>query len=142
MEQDRPRLVDFDLTPRPADDHIVDDVIVFSARVGVNSTGAANLIKGVHTWNDATQSGGLGIVVDAPQTRLENCYLDYNSLVVVDPQHVSVTDTFFLGGGNLVLKATKPNMTVHGLVVKDSIYNIGNYGKANYVRTDLPRASL
>ena len=46
----------------------------------------------VHTWN----GGGIGIKITAPQTRLLGCYLDYNSLQVVDPSQLTVTETFFL----------------------------------------------
>ena len=32
-------------------------------------------------------------------------YLDYTALRLVDPEHVSVVDSFFLGGGTLVVAA-------------------------------------
>ena len=38
-------------------DHYVSNTIVFSARVGVLLTGAANILNGVHTWNCETSNG-------------------------------------------------------------------------------------
>lgn len=111
-------------------DHFVTDTIVFKTHVGLRTTGAANVIVGLHTWNSATAQGGYGIIVMASQTRLSYCYLDYNALVLVDAQDVTAINTFFLGGGNLVLQVTKPNVTIHGVNVVDSVYSIGN-GPAN-----------
>ena len=38
----------------------------------------------------------MGIEVNAQNTRLLGCYLDYNYLSLVDPDRVVVQDTFFL----------------------------------------------
>lgn len=86
-------------------DHILSDIIVFGAQLGVFVGGGANLIEGVHTWNLATGLGGHGIIVTAGSTRIDACYLDYNALVIEDPRHVSVTNSFFLGMGTVVLRA-------------------------------------
>lgn len=71
-------------------------VIVFDyAKVGVSIDGAASILEGVHTWN----GGGTGIIINgsyARQDRLLGCYLDYNTLVLVDPTDTTVEDTFFL----------------------------------------------
>eukprot|EP00047_Mylnosiga_fluctuans_P009251 m.10672 g.10672 ORF g.10672 m.10672 type:complete len:477 (+) comp2543_c0_seq1:149-1579(+) len=80
-------------------DHYLDDVIVFEyAKVGVEVNGAANILSGVHTWN----LGGNGIVVNSYQTRLIGCYLDYDRLVLVDPQQIAVENSFFLGTNTLL----------------------------------------
>lgn len=77
--------------------------------------GGANLIQGVHTWNDATLRGGHGIIALSKSTRLDACYLDYNALVLQDPKHVSVTNSFFLGMGTIVLRASPSGGIVDGL---------------------------
>lgn len=50
------------IAPPPIPRAVVDvtNTIVFSARVGVQLTGAANILNGVHTWNCATGNGGTG----------------------------------------------------------------------------------
>lgn len=61
---------------------------MFDGVIGVYVYGAANLISGVHTWNDATAHGGKGIVLDngySGQNRLVGCYLDYTDLRMFDP---------------------------------------------------------
>ena len=42
-------------------DHFVSNTIIFSARVGVQLSGAANLLTAVHSWNAASGNGGIGI---------------------------------------------------------------------------------
>ena len=77
-------------------DHLLDNVIVFDyAHVGVQVNGAANVLTTVHTWN----GGGVGIEVNAYQTRLVDCYLDYNLLRIAAPSETVVEDTFFLFAG-------------------------------------------
>jgi hypothetical protein len=92
-------------------DHVVSDVVVFAGQTGVHVTGGANLIEGVHTWNDGTTAQGCtaghGIIVEAPSSRMLNVYLDYTALVIASgskKSHVSVANSFFLGMGTIVLK--------------------------------------
>jgi hypothetical protein len=80
-------------------DHFVSDVICFGAAVGLNVSGAANLVRGFHVWGLSSPFGGVGILVAAPQTRLEGVYLDGSPLVIAPPVLVSVTDSFFLCSG-------------------------------------------
>lgn len=102
-------------------DHYVSNTIVFSSRVGVAITGAADILNGVHTWNCATGNGGIGILNQSWQTRFEGCYLDYNDLILDvargGAQETTVADGFFLGGGQLVFKATTPKDTVQSVAV-------------------------
>jgi hypothetical protein len=63
-------------------DAMVSNVIVFSAKVGVNSTNPANRIQGVHTWNMAGAQGGSGIILHQGGGRVQQCYLDYAPLVI------------------------------------------------------------
>jgi hypothetical protein len=50
-------------------DHFLEDVIIFSALIGLQVSGAANLISGTHCWNDATGNGGIGILNQGSQNR-------------------------------------------------------------------------
>jgi hypothetical protein len=74
--------------------------------------------------NDATHapSPGYGIIVDETQSvRVIGVYLDYTALRIIDPSHVSVVDSFFLGMGTIVIAAgTKAQ--VDGLVVLDNTW--------------------
>jgi len=108
-------------------DHFISNTIIFGAHIGVEVTGAANLLKGVHTWNCATAQGGIGILVNAPgytQNRLLGVYLDYNSIVAVAPEHLTISDSFFLCGGNVVLKATEKHTSILGLNIIGNQFDV------------------
>ena len=100
-------------------DHYVSDTIVFSSRVGVQLTGAANILTGVHTWNCATGNGGTGILNESSQNRFTGCYLDYNDMVLAGSgaQVTTVLNGFFLGGGTLVFRAPSPASAAQSVVV-------------------------
>lgn len=103
-----------------SNDNAVTDVAIFSAAIGIVLRGQANIITGVHCYNKATGFGGIGILVKLAglsQTRIDNCYLDYNSIVMEDPVQVHVTNGFFLGDANVVAKS------VHGQVSGLNIMN-------------------
>lgn len=119
-------------------DHIASDVIVFSAQVGLRTTGGANVIRGVHTWNEATLLGGSGIIVEAASTRLMQVYLDYSSLYLVDPiQDVTVADSFFLGMGNIVLVSTVAGKgKVDGLAIVENTFSNWNMPQNTTVVVD------
>jgi len=107
-------------------DHYITNTIVFSSLIGVTITGAANLLTGVHTWNMASVDGGVGFYVNTPgysQNRFIACYLDYNSLIVVDPEHVTIEGGFFLCGGNIVIQASTQNHEIQGLSIRDNQYD-------------------
>lgn len=98
-------------------DHVVRNAVVFNfARVGVEVNGVGNVLQNVHTWN----GGGDGIVVSAPQTRILGCYLDWNRLLITDPEQTLVQSTFFLETG-LHLKASKKKW-IDGLRLHDNTY--------------------
>jgi len=108
-------------------DHVVRNAVVFSfAKVGVEVNDAGNLLQNVHTWN----GGGDGIVVSAPQTRILGCYLDWNRLLITDPEQTLVQSTFFLET-NLHLQASKKNW-IDGLRLHDNTYvHWSRWRKAN-----------
>ena len=109
-------------------DHVVSDVVVYSAQTGIYVQGAANLIQNAHTWNQANGNHGVGIMLDSAgydQNRIVACYLDWNDLVVLDPEHLVVSDAFFLGGGALLLRATTKSHSINGLSVTDCEFDDG-----------------
>ncbi|KAL8101404.1 hypothetical protein AgCh_033330 [Apium graveolens] len=108
-----------------SNDNAVTDVAIFSAAIGITLRGEANIITGVHCYNKAKYFGGVGILVKAPLTRLDNCYLDFNSIVMEDPSQVHVINGFFLGGGNIVLKSI--NGRISGLTIVNNMFT--DYGK-------------
>ncbi|BFG28478.1 hypothetical protein CerSpe_147530 [Prunus speciosa] len=87
-----------------SNDNAITDVVIFSAAIGIMLRGQANVVTGVHCYNKATGFGGIGILVKLAgnsQTRLDNCYLDFNAIVLEDPVQVHVTNGFFLGSSQV-----------------------------------------
>ncbi|KAJ8455659.1 hypothetical protein OPV22_028766 [Ensete ventricosum] len=114
-----------------SNDNAVTDVVIFSAGTGIILSGQANILTGVHCYNKATALGGVGIYVKLPgysQTRIDNCYLDYTGIVLEDPVQVHVTNAFFLGDANVVLKSVKG--VISGLTIVDNMFSGSSNGKA------------
>jgi hypothetical protein len=106
-------------------DHFVTNVIVFSAQIGVQLNGAANLLTAVHTWNDATGNGGTGILNAMSQNRFISCYLDFTDLILAGgngASQTSVSEGFFLGGGQIVFQATKAGDAVFGVALTNNVW--------------------
>ena len=103
-------------------DHYISNVIVYSARVGIELTGAANIVDGAHTWNCATGNGGVGILNRESQNRFTGCYLDFNDLVLENAQQVTVSDGFFLGGGQLVFAAPAAGSAIVATTVSGNVW--------------------
>ncbi|KAF8411287.1 hypothetical protein HHK36_003834 [Tetracentron sinense] len=105
-------------------DNAVTDVVIFSAATGVILRGQANILTGVHCYNKATFFGGIGILVKLAglsQTRIDNCYMDYTGIVMEDPVQVHVTNGFFLGDANIVLRSVKGQIS--GLNIVDNMFS-------------------
>jgi len=103
------------------DHYVVNTIIWQYTHLGVEVNGGANLLLGVHAWgcgqpwcNELT-----GISVKAFQNRIIACYLDYNSLDLVDPDAIFINHNFFLFSP-LRLIAEKGNMK--RLVVTDNLF--------------------
>lgn len=79
------------------------------------------MITGVHCYNKATFFGGIGILIKTGEIRVDNCYMDYNSIVVEDPLQVHISNGFFLGGGNVVLRSV--NGRISGLNVVNNMFS-------------------
>ncbi|KAG0503703.1 hypothetical protein HPP92_003775 [Vanilla planifolia] len=110
-------------------DNVITDVVIFSAAVGIEISGQANLLTGIHCYNKATGFGGTGIHLKLPgltQTRIVNCYLDYTGIVSEDPVQLTVSDSFFLGDANVVLKSV--NGVMKGVNIVDNMFAGSNSG--------------
>eukprot|EP00937_MAST-01D_sp_MAST-1D-sp2_P000160 g160.t1 len=120
-------------------DNYLTNVIVFDfTRVGVSVDGAATLLDGVHTWN----GGGVGVLINgsyAIQDRLLGCYLDYNTLTIVDPTQTTIEDTFFLDTNAVLLKSRKPDM--QSVVFSSNVYAFGKWGKPPSIALQPTRAA-
>eukprot|EP01084_Bolivina_argentea_P248866 416385_1 len=113
-------------------DHYITNTIIFGGKIAVHVTGGANVIEGVHCWNLGTSYGGIGMLIETQSVRMLGNYLDYNDIILTAPMYMmSVINTFFLGGGKLVLKANSANSEIQSLNFIDSQYAIGNSPK-NY----------
>lgn len=112
-----------------SNDNLITDVAIFSAATGIILRGQANIVTGVHCYNKATAFGGVGILVKLgghSQTRIDNCYLDFTGIVMEDPVQVHVTNGFFLGDANVVVKSI--NGQISGLNIVDNMFT-GNPNK-------------
>ena len=120
----------------PEHDCDVQNVIVFSGKVGVNSTNGANRIQGVHTWNLAGSSGGTGILLYKGSGRVQQCYLDYAPLVVAVGGETSIAmieGNLFLGSSTIVLQSTKVNAEVRNLIITGNIFHTWNAANTTFV---------
>ncbi|PKU76816.1 polygalacturonase QRT3 [Dendrobium catenatum] len=116
-------------------DNSITDIVIFSAAVGIQIAGQANIITGVHCYNKATGFGGTGIYLKLPgltQTRIVNCYLDYTGIVAEDPVQLYVSGSFFLGDANVVLKSV--NGVIKAVDIVDNMFAGG--GGVDIVRLD------
>ncbi|KAL0398097.1 UNVERIFIED_CONTAM: Polygalacturonase QRT3 [Sesamum radiatum] len=101
-------------------DNAVTDVAIFSAAIGIVLRGRANIVTGVHCYNKATFFGGVGILVKSAQNRIVDSYMDFNSIVMEDPDQVLVSNGFFLGDGNIVLRSIQGRIS--GLNIVNNIF--------------------
>ncbi|CAN1225567.1 Polygalacturonase QRT3 [Linum grandiflorum] len=94
--------------------------------VGIMISGQANILTGVHCYNKASGFGGTGIYIKLPglaQTRIVNSYLDFTGIVAEDPVQLTISDSFFLGGGFVVFKSV--NGVAKGVNVVNNMFNGG-----------------
>jgi len=107
-------------------DNLLNHVIVYSSRIGLNITDSQSTLINVHTWNLNEKLGGLGIALYAP-TRLISCYLDHNDLVLYAPIYqISVEDTLFLDGTLRLATRIGHNRVISTLSVFNAQYAGGN----------------
>ena len=118
----------------------INNVIVWSGLVGVNTTNGANRLQGVHTWNDAGANGGTGIRLHKGNGRVEQSYLDYAPLVIGCPgttgysvESAMVEGNLFLGSSTIVLESELPKQAagsensagsiVSNLIISNNIFH-------------------
>jgi hypothetical protein len=119
------------------EDNFVSNTIVFDyAKLGVLVNGAATILTGVHTWN----GGGVGISINGSygiQDRIVSCYLDYNSLDIIQPSAITVKNTFFLDTkarlfpdpSNSTAWNPRPKQpSIEAVVFRENTYNAGQWG--------------
>ncbi|KAF6176382.1 hypothetical protein GIB67_041229 [Kingdonia uniflora] len=107
-----------------SNDNSITDVAIFSAATGIVLRGQANMVTGVHCYNKATYFGGVGILVKLPsnsQTRINNCYMDYTAIVLEDPVQVQISNGFFLGDANVVLRSVQGRIS--GLNIVENMFS-------------------
>ncbi|KAH9616283.1 hypothetical protein KSS87_022537 [Heliosperma pusillum] len=105
-------------------DNVVNDVVIFSAQIGIMVSGQANLLSGVHCYNKAYGFGGTGIYLKLPgltQTRIVNSYLDYTGIVVEDPFQLVISNNFFLGDAFIQFKSIKG--IANGVNIVDNLFS-------------------
>jgi len=106
-------------------DNAVTDVVIFSAAVGIEVSGQANIFTGVHCYNKATGFGGVGIKLQLgglTQTRIVGCYMDYTAIVAEDPVQLDIANSFFLGDANIVLKSSQRKI-ISGVNIVDNMFS-------------------
>ncbi|CAL1352640.1 unnamed protein product [Linum trigynum] len=103
-------------------DNVVTDAVIFSSAIGVMLRGQANMLRDIHTYNKERIFGGIGILARAfaDYNRITDCFVDYNSIVLEDPRFIQITNSFFLGYANVVLKAVKGRL--EALSITDNFF--------------------
>jgi hypothetical protein len=86
-----------------SNDHYVVNSIVFAAKIGIDVSGAANFIAGLHVWfpwNRATRFAGVAAFFDNGKlNRYSGCYVDGSTAVFKNADNMWWLDGFILGGG-------------------------------------------
>eukprot|EP00948_MAST-09A_sp_MAST-9A-sp1_P002833 g2833.t1 len=101
-------------------DFILEDIIVWSARIGIHSSNGANQFSGIHVWNLVTTDGGIGIFIEKGSGKVVDSYLDFTPLVIQNPTNMVVSNNLFLAKANLVLQAGYPKTVCSNLVVSNN----------------------
>ncbi|CAI0401503.1 unnamed protein product [Linum tenue] len=118
-----------------SNDNSVTDTVLFSSQTGLLLRGQANMVSGLHVYNKGVKYRGTGIYVkeSAAFNRIDNSYMDYTSIVMEDPYFVHLTNSMFLGDGNVVLKSVYGRMA--GLTVRDNFFHgIDHFQYSFYVK--------
>jgi hypothetical protein len=110
-------------------DCYVEDVIIYSAKIGIRTRNGGNQITGAHTWNLATDKGGMGILIENGSGKVVDSYLDFTPLVIVNPISMIVSNNLFLAKANLIVRMDPTQRTleakgaVQNLVVTSNRWN-------------------
>ncbi|KAH7314958.1 hypothetical protein KP509_21G028400 [Ceratopteris richardii] len=112
-----------------SNDNGITDVVIFSAQIGIEVLGQANIMTGVHCYNKATGWGGTGIMIrkGATQNRIIGCYMDYTGIVLEESNRITISNSYFLGDAFILLKAGRSG-TAFGLSIVDNIFTGSEHG--------------
>ncbi|KAK8797087.1 hypothetical protein WA158_004297 [Blastocystis sp. Blastoise] len=97
-------------------DHFLNDVIFFWSGTAVVINGGATMMRGVHSWSE-----NIAFIINAEATRLENCYIDFNTMIINSFAHNLITDMFFYHGKIILQPIGTQN--INGLVISRSIFD-------------------
>ena len=75
------------------------------------------------------------------QNRIIGSYADFNDFVIVSPEHMLISSSFFLGGGAVRLTAGKANQQVNGLVIRDNEFDYAS-GSQPAIKLDETEAAF
>jgi hypothetical protein len=94
-----------------SNDHYVVNSIVFAAKIGIDVSGAANFIAGLHVWfpwNRATRFAGVAAFFDNGKlNRYSGCYVDGSTAVFKNADNMWWLDGFILGGRGIEFTGDK-----------------------------------
>ncbi len=104
-------------------DHWIDNIIIFSAAVGVEMRGGAAVISNSHIYN----GGGPSLLVSGHALRVVGSYFDFDPVVLIDPLAVDISHCFFLGAVGVELRSSgHPTAFISGLQITHNQFVVGN----------------
>ena len=104
-----------------SNDHYILNTIVFSALIGLDNSGAANMVSGLHVWFPENQAIGFGCTAfmnTGGRNRYDGCYIDGSTAVFVNPTDTTWIDGFVLGGRGFELKGS----TASNFVLTNTVF--------------------
>ena len=102
-------------------DHSIDNVVIFSAAVGIRVEGGAALISATHIYNGGEEA----MLIRAHEVRVLGSYFDFHPVVLIDPVTVEVSHCFFLSANVEVRSSGAPDAFVSGLQVTHNQFAVG-----------------
>ncbi|CAN1814572.1 Polygalacturonase QRT3 [Linum perenne] len=105
-----------------SNDNVITDIVIFAAEIGMLVRGQANMITGVHIYNKNLKFGRIGILIKkyGAYNRIVNCFIDSKKVVLEDPYFLTITNNFFVGHANILLRSIEGATT--GLTMTNNIF--------------------
>ncbi|CAN1343827.1 Polygalacturonase QRT3 [Linum perenne] len=105
-----------------SNDNVITDTVIFAAEIGMLVRGQANMITGVHIYNKNLKFGRIGILIKkyGAYNRIVNCFIDSKKVVLEDPYFLTITNNFFVGHANILLRSIEGATT--GLTMTNNIF--------------------
>jgi hypothetical protein len=99
-------------------DDWIDNVIVFSAAIGIELKGGASILSNSHIYGDVNDQHGPALVVSGQSVRALGNYFDGKPVVLIDPMQVEVAHSFFLGAIAVELRSSgSAAAAINGLIL-------------------------